>query len=131
MQSVTRVAFALALSACQLQASDPADPADPETPPPSPLNDVPGEHADLASGPVARPSLIIHIVGTGIGEVGVTDELTGNTLATCTHTCLLRPTEGQQLEILAATPSIDGGLSGACTSPGPQCEVTIGAGSPW
>jgi hypothetical protein len=122
MQSVTRVAFVLALGACQVQASDPGAEA------PSPLDGVPGDHAELAPGPVARPRLIIHIAGTGIGEVRVADVLTGEAVATCTHSCLLRPSEGQQLEILAATPSIDGVLSGACSSPGPSCEVTIGAG---
>lgn len=82
-----------------------------------------GHHVDVVLRP-AGPRLVIRVAGGGIGEVLVSDAITGEALTTCTHSCVLRPAPGQ-LEIAAATPSIYGGLSGACTTTSSSCEVTI------
>src|SRR5438034_7739887 len=81
-----------------------------------------------AADAAAAPRLVIALFGTGIGEVRVTDVDTSTELATCRKNCILRPTEGQHLEITAATPSIYKGLAGACTSANPTCELTVGPG---
>ena len=63
--------------------------------------------ADEAEAAAQPPRLVIALFGTGVGEVRVTDVDTGTVLATCGHNCIVRPTEGQHLEITAATPSPD------------------------
>ena len=80
---------------------------------------------DAATG---APLLVIALFGTGVGEVRVTDAETFTELATCRKNCIVRPTEGQHLEITAATPSIYKGLAGACTSASPSCDLTVGPG---
>jgi hypothetical protein len=72
------------------------------------------------------PELRIVFAGGGAGEVRVNDA-SGVTLASCTAACTVPATPGQVLEIAASTPSSFGGLSGACTTSDPTCNVTIGA----
>jgi hypothetical protein len=65
--------------------------------------------------------------GGGAGHVEVVDPLTGE-LASCTASCTVPATAGQQVRIIAATPSVFGGLSGACATSDATCNLTVGAG---
>jgi hypothetical protein len=91
------------------------------------LREDAADRSPIALRPVRKSRLRIVIAGGGVGEVRVTDEATATILATCTARCSLRTSPGQLLEIAAATPSIYSGLSGACKTSGPSCELTLGA----
>jgi hypothetical protein len=100
-----------------------------ESPTPDPTPDHDPARAALEVGAEARqpPGLRVVFAGDGIGEVRVNDA-TGTTLATCTASCTVAAAPGQALEVAASSPSVFGGLSGACTTDDVACNVTIGAG---
>lgn len=120
-------AVVILLSACHAEMeSDPAGATEPAVT--EEAVPIQAPNVDAADATAGAPRLVIAVFGTGVGEVRVTDEDTGTVLGTCRKNCLLHPTEGQHLEITAATPSIYQGLTGACTSAGPTCELTVAPG---
>jgi len=90
------------------------------------ISDASGSTISVTLRPQPRPGLQIALAGNGIGEVNVSDPTTGLVLATCTAACTVHSSTGQMLEVTASTPSIFGGLSGACSTPEASCNVTIG-----
>jgi len=91
------------------------------------IADASGSSISIALRPPSPPGLRIVLAGGGVGEVAVSDPATGLVLATCTAACTVRANKGQMLSVTASTPSIFGGLSGACSTPEAFCDVTIGA----
>jgi hypothetical protein len=87
----------------------------------------------IALRPIARPSLVITFAGAALGEVRVERVVDPDTieLKTCTASCRVRGTAGALLRLSAATPSVFGGLTGACTATAPTggCDVTLGTGT--
>jgi len=72
--------------------------------------------------PVGKAAVRIVFAGDGLGEVQVDSDL--GTLATCTATCRIRAAAGESLTLIPSSPSVFGGLTGACSNPVGGCQLT-------
>ena len=72
--------------------------------------------------------LDVTFAGDAPGELQVTDDYTGEILATCFASCSVPVDPGDRIEIQAVTPSTFGGFAGACTGTSVPCKFTATAG---
>ena len=72
----------------------------------------------------APASLSIDFSGGALGEVRVYDQTANMQLAICSSFCSLPLTAGDTILVTSSSPSNVGGLTGACTSTGNECQLT-------
>ncbi len=88
------------------------------------LTVAPGAPTAIPITPLARPTLRIVFAGDAQGDVVIDNELTGTRYAACTTTCRVRVPAGEDVVVIPSTPSVFGGLTGACTSARGGCRLT-------
>ncbi|MEO7734499.1 MAG: hypothetical protein ABIY55_26320, partial [Kofleriaceae bacterium] len=91
-----------------------------------------GVTLEVALHPVLSPALLIRFAGTALGVVRAEHTTDSDTteLRTCRSSCRVRAAAGDVIQLIAATPSRFGGITGACTAMAPDggCQVTLGTG---